>query len=370
MKRPLNWLLLTVPLLFVLAVSAAATSTPTRKLKHASGPIVALAMDGPRVVYSTQGNGVFVWNIRSNASSRVRGHSSSDNPLVQEVAIAGTRVAWITRSAAGNSEETFEDLYTASSSGVGTKKLAHAYRIHEFGLDDVQRWRGDWITGLVGSGKLLAVSRWTTKPNPGGPTFETIANARLSVISAKGGRLHVIASGVEAIVSRSANAGRVAVLRPDGSVGIYSSAGQLLKQITPSSANEIALGGGRLVVLTKTKTLEVYDSRTGALEHSWPIKTRAAYLQVGHLQAYGRIALFSADPRYWSRNLRILDLKTERSITLMSRRRSAWNDACVGPLGLVYAVNSYKAYAGHHPSGTLVFLSTARVLTAISRGHL
>lgn len=42
-----------ISLLLVLAVSAAAGNMPTRRLKHASGPIVALAMDGPRVVYST-----------------------------------------------------------------------------------------------------------------------------------------------------------------------------------------------------------------------------------------------------------------------------------------------------------------------------
>jgi hypothetical protein len=369
MKRLSSWaLLFGLALLLLLAVSATATSTPTRKLKHASGPITALAIDGPRVVYSTDGNGVYVWNVRSGATSQVRRPSKSDNPLVQEVAIAGGRVAWITRSVSGNSEETFEDLYTASSSRVGTKKIAHAYRVHEFGQDNLQRWKGDWIGGLVGSGKLLAVSRWTTKPNPGGPTFETITGGDLNLITSAGG-LRRVASGEQAVVSRAADTGRVAVLGPAGSVGIYSAAGALLRQITPSSAQEIAMGGGRLVVLTKTKTLEVYNPRTGALEHTWPIKTRHAYLQVGHLQAYGRIAVFSVDPRYSSRDLRILDLKTGKSITLTRKPRSAWNDAGVGPLGLVYAANSYKAYGGHHPSGTLVFLSTARVLADIARGH-
>ena len=62
-----------MPLLLVLAVSAAAGGTPTRKLKHASGQIAALAIDGPRVVYSTEGNGVYVWNVRTGASSQVRG---------------------------------------------------------------------------------------------------------------------------------------------------------------------------------------------------------------------------------------------------------------------------------------------------------
>ncbi|HUK95081.1 MAG TPA: hypothetical protein VLU96_08520 [Gaiellaceae bacterium] len=354
-----------MPLLFVLAVSAAATPTPTRKLKHASGPIVTLAMDGARVVYSTQGNRVYVWNIRTGATSRVRDSSSSTYPIVQEVAIAGTRVAWITRDVAGNSQDTNEDLYTASLNG-GTKLLAHAFRYWDFTENHYPLWRGDWIGGLVGSGRVLVVSRWTTTPNDD-TGAETISNARLSLVSPGGGRLHLLLAGEQSIVSRSADAGRVAVLRPDESVGIYSAAGVLLRQIEPSSAQEISMGGGHLVVLTKTKTLEVYDVKTGALTHSWPFTIKGR-LQPGYFRAYGRLALFSVG--HSSRNLRIVDLRTGRGIALPSIVRSAWSDASVGPLGVVYAVSNGKAYGGHIPSGTLVFLSTSRVLADISRGHL
>jgi hypothetical protein len=326
-------------------------------------------MDGPRVVYSTDGNGVYVWNVRSGATWQVRARSKSDHPLVQEVAIAGQRLAWVTRSVVGNSMETNEHLYSASLLGARTTEVAHAFRIWSwnYGPNVLSQWDGGWITGLVGAGKSLAVSRWTERPTADW-SGTTISNASLSLISA--GRAHPIATGEQSIVSKSVDAGHVAVLRSEGSVGIYSTAGLLLREITPSSANDIAMGGGRLVVLTKTKTLEVYDTRTGVLQHTWPVRTRAAYLQAGHLQAYGRIALYSVDPRYYSRNLTILDLKTGKSIVLPARPRSAWNDACVGPLGLVYSLNSYEAYGGHHPSGTLFFLTTARVLAGISRGHL
>jgi hypothetical protein len=90
---------------------------------------------------------------------------------------------------------------------------------------------------------------------------------------------------------------------------------------------------------------------------------------LGHLQAYGRIAVFAVGAGYSSHGLRIIDLKTGKSLFLPWRPRSAWNDASVGPLGVVYAINDYRAYGGHHPSGTLVFLSTARVLSGIARGH-
>jgi hypothetical protein len=66
----------------------------------------------------------------------------------------------------------------------------------------------------------------------------------------------------------------------------------------------------------------------------------------------------------------MLDLKTGKRVRLPTRSRSACNDASVGPLGVVDAVNSYLAYGGRHPSGSLVFLSTARVLAGIARGSL
>jgi hypothetical protein len=345
---------------------------PTRALKHATGPITALVMDGPRVVFSTDGNGVYLWNVQTGTARVVKAPAASAFPLVQEVAIAGQRVAWITRRVAGNSMETDEDLYTTSIYGTAGRALAHAYRDWgPAGPDQTTSWQwdGDWISGLAGSGSLIAVSRWTTTPNENA-TVETISSARLNVISAKAGRLQPIAAGEQSIVSHSVDSGRIVVLRSDGSVGFYSAAGALLKVITPSSAREIAAGGGTLVVLTKTKTLEAYNSRTGKLEHKWPVQTRAPALQGGHLQAYGRLALYSVDPTHYSRDLRIVDLTTGKSITLATRPRSASNDASVGRLGVVYALNNYKSYGGYHPSGTLVFLSRARILTDISKGQL
>lgn len=350
-------------LLLVIGVASGAAPTG-RKLHPVAGPVTTLAIDGSRLVYSTDGNGVYVWDVRSDKSWRIRPPSRTDNPLVQQVAIAGQRVAWITRSVSGNSEETFERLYTASSTGAAARKLAGAFRVHEFGQDELQRWRGGWIGGPVGAGNLLAVSGWKTTPSAGGPGLETVSDGTLSVITS-GGRLRRIAAGEKTIVVAGADGSRLAVLEPSGSVGIYSATGALLREVTPSSAQQVALGGGRLVVLTKTKTLEVYDPTSGRLEHVWPIATRHSYLQVGHLQAYGRLAVFSVDPRYATRNLEILDLRTGRSLTLPWQWRSAWTDASVGSLGVVYAVNSYKAYGGRHPSGTLVFLSTARVLAML-----
>lgn len=367
MKRLLEWVLfLAASSLLVLAVAASATSTPTRKLKHASGPITALAIDGARVIYSTDGNGVYVWNVQSGTTIRVLIPSQSDFPRIGQVAIAGRRVAWITDDVAGNSMETNENLVTTALGRYGARTLAHAFRYFDL---DLGQWRGDWIGGLVGSGKLLAVNTWSTTPNADTRT-ETISNARLSRIGLSSGQLQPIGGGDSVIVSRSVDAGQVAVLRSTGTVGIYSAAGVPLREIAPHPAVEIALTSGRLVVLTKSpQRLEVYNAKSGVLEHSWAIKTKHPYV-LGNLRAYRRLAVFAVGVGRLPRSMRIFDLQTGRSLVLPWRDRSAWTDASVGPLGVVYAVNSYKAYGGHHPSGTLVFLPTTRVLTGIARGHL
>jgi hypothetical protein len=59
MKWVLPWMfVLFVPSAIVLALSASASTTPTRRVEHMSSPVTTLAIDGPRVVYSTDGNGV------------------------------------------------------------------------------------------------------------------------------------------------------------------------------------------------------------------------------------------------------------------------------------------------------------------------
>ena len=68
---------------------------------------------------------------------------------------------------------------------------------------------------------------------------------------------------------------QVAVLRADGSVGLYSTAGKLLRVVTPSTAKEVAVRGDYLVVLTKTNTLEVFNSHSGKRLHIWRVANGA-----------------------------------------------------------------------------------------------
>lgn len=368
MKR-LSTLLAAVAGLLALAlvVSAGAAKAPPQKLKRVGLPVVSLAIDGSRVIFSSDDNTVSVWDMHSGAITRLRRGAGrfTDNPSIRQVAIAGQRTAWITIASVGNSQETTARLFTASLATRRAHKIASAFRV--FGDDE--GWSGDWVSGLAGSGTALAVSRWTTTPNANanGPT---ISNARLSLIEPGRRPLRVIASGTTSIVSAAVDAGRIAVLRPDNGVGIYSIRGALVREITPSSAKEVAFGGGRVVVLTETKTLEVYDAQSGALLHTWPVATKSPDMQAENLSAYGRIGVYLDTSDYVAARLHVVDLSSGKEVVLPVSQHYG-RDAVVGRLGLVYAVN--RLYFGAQPpkrTGTLVFLPTSRVLVGIARGRL
>lgn len=356
---------------FALAISAAAVTTPAKTLKQVGLPVGSVAMDGSRVIYSSDDNAVHVWDFRTGKITLLRRGAGrfTDNPTIREVAIAGQRTAWITLAAAGNSQETWARLFTASLSAPTGHKILTAFRVDGYGEGSIELWKGDWVSGLVGGGNVLGVSRWSTAPNADASGL-TISNARLSLIEPGPRPLRTVASGPKAVVSAAVDAARVAVLRPDDSVGIYSSQGKLLREITPSSAKELAFGGGRVVVLTDTKTLEVYDAGTGRLLHTWPTSTKTARSEPGHLSAYGRIGVYVVDARSLASRLHVVDLSTGREVVLPVSQHGA-RDAVVGRLGLVYAVNKY--YFGVQPprrTGTLVFLPTKLALAGIARGRL
>jgi len=347
-------------------VSAASAGAPTRTLKHVGRPVAAVAMDGARVAYVSDDDAVHVWNIQTGAIVQLKagaGHYM-DHPITPEVAIAGTRTAWITVTVNGNSRETTARLFARSPTGRN-RGVASAFKTDGYDEGGIELWNGNWLTGLVGSQNVLAVSTWTTK-SKSDETGMTVSNERLAVIDVAG-RLRTIVTGPNAIASAASAEGRIAVLRQTGNIGIYSSTGTLVREIQPSSAQQIALGGGRLLVLTGERTLEVYNSATGALLHTWPIHTSAAWMQAGNLSVYGRIGLYFVDPRRSAEHLHLVDLATGKELVLPATQH-VWGakDATLGARGLVYPVNTY--HFGAHPTqtGTLVFVPTAKLLAMIA----
>jgi len=355
-------LLAVASLLLALAVPAAGGKPIPTRSTPTHGQITGLAFDGPHVVYgvkpvSVQVGSVHVWNVVSGAVSLVhpRGGGAA-------FAVAGNRVAWVARWA--DPSETDEYLLTTPVPRLRLRQLAVAVR---GATDETQTETGRWLSGLVGSGSVIAVSSWSTTDS------DAVSNARLSVVGKT--RLRPIVSGPGAIVAESADAGRIAVVRSTaiwpsvsrlsggaGSVAIYSTSGALLLELKLGTAKEAALSGNRMAVLTTASRIEVYNAKTGALVRSWPVPAGAA-----HLDLQAGIAIYSVYPHFAGpRALHALQLSSGKDVVLASGEAPSpymqGDDAQIDPLGLVYAVN-VKSH------GRLVFMPMARVLAAVSKGH-
>jgi hypothetical protein len=340
--------------------SAAGTATGT-KVKRAPGPIRALAMDGSRVAYdvanprgSGSGNKVLVWNLLTGKVTKVSGKrtdqadTTSTGYGVRELAIAGNRVAWIINQ--GGNTESDDYLCTSSVASPKEQKLAEAMRS---GPD--QSSPGDWITGLVGSGNVLAVNRWNVDENG------SVTRARLDLIRTN--RLARIAAGPATILAQSADAGRIAVLRSDGTVGVYSTAGKLVLTVTPSPTKKIALHGKYLVVLTTTRKLEVYDSHTGSRLKTLPVRGHAQAAPQ-NLDVEANLAVYTVWP-----DVRIVNLKTRKDRVIGHMRGFYFYDrvfAQIEPAGVVYAGNVRNRPVKWSETGTVVFVPFARVTAAVS----
>jgi hypothetical protein len=342
-------------LLLVVLDSAAATGPGTLQ-KRAGGRIESLAMDGSRVAYDVAGdygsrhpcNEVYVWNVDRHATSRVSGRQTcgADNTStgagVREVALAGGRAAWIVNQ--GGNSESGDHLYVSSVARPHERVLATAYR-----TGDVSGiLTGNWLGGLVGAKSFLGVDHWATD------TSGSVSSARLQRI---GARLSDLARGNGTMLAESTDGKLVAVLREDGSVGVYSTRGQLLRSVTPAKgATEVAVRGDYLAVLTTADRLEVYNSHSGRRVHTWRVAHGARSLDVS--SGFATYAAPFPSGGY-ARVVHIRRLKNGRDRVLVTTP-PALIGVRLEPRGLVYAFNRV---APGQP-GTIAFVPMARVVRA------
>jgi WD40 repeat protein len=326
------------------------TATTAAQTRHAQGRIEALALDGSRIAYdagSTTGkadNKVLVWDVRSGRTTRVSGKhtaradGTSTGAGVFDLAIAGSRVAWMVNL--GGNTEGDDYLYASSVAKPKERQLASDIRYGDNCPGRSQALcAGQWLGGLVGSGNLIALNRWTTD-NAG-----SVSDAELDVLN--GTQLKQVATGTETVQAASTDGGRVAVLRLDGTVGLYSSTGNLLRTVSPPSAAGVAWSGHNLVVLTKTRTLELYYSPSGSPAKSFPVHGTQ---KPGNLDVRGNIAIYTLGPSVHAVNL------------------GSGKDRVVGKLGrgdvaLARIDSAGLAYAGNQ---TLVFVPFRRVAAAVA----
>jgi hypothetical protein len=357
----------TTTLLLLLALSAAAGTGPPGKVIHLPGTVktrLSIAMDGPRFAYNRSAraegavdcNSVFVFNLLSGANKRISSPCLSSSSGHLDLAVGGQRVAWID-SDCGNTE-CWQYLWVASLPRLKARLLARASMTGEVGGS--KPLVGDSFGGLVGSGKLLAVNVRTQDAKGA-----TVAS-ELDVIAGK--RLRRVVSGPRGISAQAADAGRIAVLRKNATVGIYSAAGKFLLKVKPSSVardegfdgNAIALQGDYLLVLTATRRLEVYNSHSGALLHRWLVRKNAT-----NLRAHAGVAAYAELPTgpgglY---KVHIVRLATGKDVVLGKANEFLPRSMEMGSAGLVYVKNQYARLGKEI---TLVFVPLRHVLAAVS----
>lgn len=334
-------------------VAGAAASASGVKIRSAGGPVNALAMNGyraaydvgnPRVSHGT-GNKVVVWDVRTGKGTVVSGRTTNAADItstgrgVTGVAIAGPRVAWIVNG--GGNTESDDYLCLSTVTRPHERKISTAMRT---GPDPYQL-QGNWIGHLVGSANVLAVNRWTTGRDG------TITRAGLDIIGTLG--LKRAASGAATLAAGSAYGSRIAIVRSNGTVGIYSTGGRLLLSVTPPSVREVALTGTYLVTLTKARTLEVYDAARGT--HRKTLRTRGAALPA-NLDVSNGVAVYTA-----GRELHGASLTTGKDRVLATMSRGI-KFAQLEPAGAVYAGN---VFSRGRTLGTLTFVPFARVAAAL-----
>ncbi len=338
----------------LLALAGGAAGAPTaQQARTTAGWVESLAMDGPRIAYDVRGNlapgvnrcnKVYVWNVATGATTVVSGKRTCEADItstgagVRELAVAGPRVAWIVNQG-GNSEST-DELFTSTLPRPQERRPGAALRNRN--QDGVLI--GGWIGGLVGSGGFLGVNRWTTGSD-GAPTA-----VRLMAI---GAGLRTIAIGPSTLEAQSTDGKLVAVLRGDQTVGVYSTAGKLLRVVKPRSATDVAVRGDYLGVLTKSARLEVRNSHSGRLLHTWAVANGAISLDL-----QSGLAVYCAPKpggdRYRLRTVHVLRLKTGRDTVLTTQKNGIVAVQIEAP-GVAYAVQT------SNDRGAVVFVPMKRV---------
>jgi hypothetical protein len=347
--------------LALVASAAGTTATHSKQVRHLQVPVAALAIDGSRIAYDASAkfvtkthatNKVLVWNVRTGKTVKVSGRKTAVSDDVGgagvfQLAIAGPRVAWLVNE--GGNLEGDDYLFTSSVTKPQEHQVASAIRTGDgcpgrsFSL-----CAGPWLGGVVGSGNLIAANRWTTDGNG------VVTAGQLDVLS--GTKLKRVATGAGTVQAVTDDGGRVAVLRADGSVALYSAAGKLLLTVNPPGAEAIALGGKSLVVGTTTRKLELYNAHTGSLRKTFSARgTR----QPRTLDVQGNVVIYTTGS---AGELHAVNLSTGKD-RVLAKPHGGIELADLDSAGLVYVDNGFGTSFGE---ATLVFRPLAAVKAAVS----
>ncbi len=340
------------------------------------GPIEGLALDGTKAAFvkgvpftraCALGRRVYRWNLASGRTSPASGAKTCRQPDTStgggifEIALTRTASAWLLNS--GGNIESGETLFTSKAKPHKDEVLATSDR---YGSDTGNTFTGTFIGGLVSDGSRITYATWSMDKDG------NVTESALWRIS--GAKATKIASGSGAVVSASADRGRIALLRTDGTVAVYARDGSLLNTIAGAGragiqcsygcgapGEAVALTSKLVAVLTEARvnrqagSIEVYDRTTGDLLHTWPA---AGYSW--QFDAYGGIAVYLDGAR-----LHALDLKTGKD-AVVAKHRHTIQQVRLDRAGLLYYLNgAWSKRTGQ--DGKLVFVPFGTIAAKLGR---
>jgi hypothetical protein len=337
--------------LALVASAAGTTAALTKQVKHLQQPVGALAADGNYVAYdlnneaqTTATDKVRVWNVRTGQTVTVSGKKTAaaggvGGDGVFQLAIAGSRAAWLVNEG-GNLEST-DFLFSSSVTQPKERQVASALRSGDGGCSgrDPVGCTGAWLGGLVGSGNTIAFNRWTTDATG------HMGSGGLYTLS--GTQTKPVATGTSTVQAVSSAGGREVVLRADGSVAVYSASGAVLATVNPPSAAAAALSGPDLVVLTKTRQILLYNSRTGSLGKTIAVHGKGPQ----NLDIERNIAIYTTGSV-----VHAVNLSSGRN-NVIGTAANRITFARIDSAGLAYSSNGVRANFG---KSTLVFVPMSR----------
>jgi hypothetical protein len=208
---------------------------------------------------------------------------------------------------------------------------------------------GQWLGGLVGSGSLIALNRWTTDES------DNVVDGGLYLLN--GAQMTWVVNDAGAIEAASTDGRCVAVLRLNGglfnvNVAVYSLAGQQVGQEVVPDAEEIALSGHghSLAALTTTGELEIWDTRIAHPPKTF--RTHGSRPPV-NLDVQGNIAIYSAGSSVHAVNL------SSGKDRVIGKVIGQIGFARISSAGVVFSSSRFAS------KGTLVFVPFARVAAAV-----
>ena len=296
----------------------------------AKGRVYELSADGARAAYSDSST-VDIW---AGGGGRQRLRSDVCEGGVRNLTLAGTRVAWDYGCVSNTVDETHLVLGTLPAGNV--REVVFDYK------EDAP-WNGN----LAGDGRLLVYDTWEGEDWTGPATEPKL----WQVVGERRASTRVLLAGPDALDVVAVDAGRIAVLRRDGTLVVLDGRGkrQSAFRLSPKGIDGVRLTGSRLVVL-RGAAIEVRNATTGAMEHRWRAAKSDAPLALEDAQ--GNLAVYTAGIA-----IHLLRLSDGRDRVLAIAEQGDPTHADLEPAGLYYSYNR----TGSNTPGRLGFVPLSRV---------